>query len=458
MVTIPLGTNDLESASQDVVRIKSRNMYLIENPSSIDGYSRVSRPTFNLMATVGTGPIFGIWRTDGCLDGITLIVSGTQLFTFNPNDGTSALVGSLPGTGYVTFAGSTDRALLERDGLVYFTNGTVITQINMPDDRQVRGITYINGLFILTVKDEELFYWIQPEETDPDPLNFAAAERFPDNLQAVSVAFDEIWFLGDNNEEVWQYTGDQNAPFSRITGRAYTNGCVSKDTVVSMTRDGLPCILWVTRTGTVVQAQGTPSKVSNESVDELLRSATNLRAWGFSYNRHSFYILTADQFTVAFDLDTSTWSRWDSYLLVNWKAHLGTQKDSMVYAGDYTSANIYLLEEGVADVNDPVVREIQGRVPLTTSQNYKCYSVSVRVNSGWSPSYGFEPTLEIRWSDDQRGTWSPYVRSSLGDRGQYATDVVFRSLGLIVRPGRDFEFRFSDKARFRIDYATMNEV
>jgi len=343
MVTIPLGTNDLESASQDVVRIKSRNMYLIENPSSIDGFSRVSRPTVRGVYNLGTGPIMGIWRADGCLDGATLVVSGQDLFRWDLG-ATANNIGTVPGTGYVSFAGSTDRALVLRDQQVYFTDGITLTYVPMPDNRPVGSIAYMDGLFLLSISGEELFYWIQPEETYPDPLNFASAERFPDNLISIAITSDEIWMLGEDNEEVWQYTGDEGAPMSRISGRAYSNGCLNKDCVVSTTKNGLPCLLWVTGTGTVMMAQGMPAKVSNESVDELLRTATNVRAWPFSYNRHSFYILSADQFTVALDLDTGTWSRWDSFGYSYWRAHLGTQKGPTVYAGDYLSNSISFAE------------------------------------------------------------------------------------------------------------------
>ncbi len=88
---------------------------------------------------------------------------------------------------------------------------------------------------------------------------------------------------------------------------------------------------------------------------------------------------------------------------------------------------------------------------------FAVYSLAVRVNAGWSPEYGFEPRLEFRWSDDQGATWSNYRSISLGDRGVYDKDTLVRSLGLIRRPGRNFEFRFSDLARFRLDYAAINE-
>lgn len=457
MTTIPLGTNDLESKSQDFLRLKIRNMYVIQNSVSVDGYSRVSRPTLTKVNNVGSGPIYSLWRDEGALGSLIFVVSGEELYTLSEITGQATLIGSLPGSDLPSFAGSRDRILVVRNGTAYLCDGSTLTPVVMPDDRMVSSCSYIDGYFLLSIVGEELWYWIDMDETAPDALSFASAERYPDDLKAIAVSMDEIWMLGATNEEVWQTSTTDDITFDRIAGRAYSNGILNKDTVVTMNKDGIPCLLWVSATNTVVMAQGVPSKVSNESIEELLRDATNVRCWGFSYNRHSFYVVTSDSFTMAYDLQDGTWSRWDSYGYEYWRAHTGIQIQSLIYAGDYVSNAIYMLEDGVEDDGDPIVREIQGEV-MNSGKEYTCNNVSVKVNSGWSPTYGFEPKLEMRWSDDQRATWSTWLQASLGDKGYYSTDVVYRSLGLMVRPGRTFEFRFAAKARFRIDYATMNEI
>jgi hypothetical protein len=182
-----------------------------------------------------------------------------------------------------------------------------------------------------------------------------------------------------------------------------------------------------------------------------------MRAWYFRHSRHDFYILTSDQFTIVFDLLKGIWATWDTYQKANWQAHLGLQSNYKTYSGDSTTNQIWLLEEGVADGDNPVIREVSGTVDVF-EKSMLCNVVYARVNAGWSPSYGFKPVLEMRWSDDQGGTYSDYIQASLGDKGEYSTSVQYRSLGQIARPGRTFEFRFSDKARFRLDYATMNEL
>lgn len=461
---IPLGTDDWLSASENFQRFRLHNMYLTDNPSAPDGASRVSRPTLTPYINVGTGPIYGIWRQESTLNGDWFVVSGSELYRINNLTGAYTLLGPLVGTGFCQFTGSDVRIIIVRDGIAYSTDGATILPVIMPNDvpgytpvrALVGSVAVINSFFILSVLNSQRFYWISPGDTNPNPLSFASAERVPDAIVSVHVVSDEIWFVGASAPEVWSTTGSDSAPFQRINGRVYSDGCAFRDTAINVVFNSMPAVMWVTDTRSVVVAQGQVAKISNPSVEELLRTATNLRAWFFRHNRHDFYVLTGEEFTIVYDLVRNSWSRWDTYLQDNWQAHLGLQSGFNVYSGDSITGDIWKLDEGISDNGNPVIREVSGTVD-NEGKHLPCNNVFARVNAGWSPIYGFIPTLELRWSDDQGGTWSNYMSAPLGDKGTYNTDVVYRSLGLIFRPGRTFEFRFSDPARFRLDYASMNE-
>lgn len=464
MVSIPLGLGDWESPSENIPRLRLRNMYITDNPNSPDGLARVTRPALSEFTAIGDGPINGMWQQDGTLDGDWLIVSSDTLYRLN-EAGIAEELGEVIGPGFCQFAGTADRVLIVRNGTAYSTDGETVSIVVMPDDvppyegnaAPVGSVACINSTFILTVEGTQRFYWINPGEVDPDPLNFASAERSPDPIISVNVLTDELWFIGETGPEVWQVTSDPEDPFARINGRVYNEGCASRDAVCSAVFNNYPCLIWVTDARAVVLAQGATSKISSESVEEALRSAENLRAWTFRYNRHDFYVLTADEFTYAFDLTRREWSRWDSYGEDNFKAHLGFQIGSSVYGATSNSNKIFILAEGSSDDGDPIIREISG-VIHNPGRSVPCSSVSLRVNAGWSPSYGFTPKLEMRWSDDQGTTWSDYVEASLGDRGMYSEYVIYRALGRITHPARNFEFRFTEDCTFRIDAAYMNEV
>lgn len=465
MVTIPLGMEDWQSLSENVSRLRLHNMYLLENPASPDGISRVSRPTLDLFAEVGPGPIYGVWRQDATFNNDWLVVSGNELHRFNPTTKTSTVLGQVPGTDRPQFAGTTDRVIVVRNGTAYSTNGTAVTIVSFPDDippyenlsPPIQSVAILNSIFILTIKNTQRFYWINPGETDPDPLNFASAERTPDPIETVAVVSDEVWFIGTAGAEVWQPTVDPDLPFNRINGRVYNEGCYDRDTVVNTVSNNLPCLIWKTSVDTVVLAQGSVKRISGGSVEEALSSCSNLRAWAFRTSKHDFYVLTSDQFTYVYDINSDKWMRWDTYLRDNWLAHVGIQVGATPYSGSFTSNKLYKLVEGSDDDGLIVIREVSGIV-ANPGKPVQCASVAVRVNAGWSSSYDFYPNMELRWSDDQGTTWSNYVQISLGNSGFYNADTIFRSLGLIYRPGRVFEFRFAERSRFRLDYAIMNEV
>lgn len=460
MVDIPLGLGDWGSKTQDVTRLKLHNMYVVPNPSSPDQASRVSRPTLTFYKTVGGGPVVRTWAQPNLLSGDSLVVSGTELYRMT-SAGVSTLVGSIPGTGLVDIAGTVDSAglssiLLVRNNVLYHTTGVGVTVVAIPDGQPVSSVATINGYFIFSISLTQRFYWLEPGSLIVDPLNFASAERIPDPIKSVNVVSDEIWFLGLSGPEVWTATGDLDAPFQRVSGRVYNEGCHSRDTVVTTSIGGLPSLLWVTDAKAVVKTQGQPQKVSNESIEEILKTSDNLSAWAFRYNRHDFYVISSELFTVVYDISMDQWSRWDTYLLPYWVAQTGFQRSSTVTVGDSTSNKLYILEEGFGDDELPVIREVAGFL-RGTLKPVQIAEVIAYTNSGWAPSYLSTPVLELRWSDDRGGTWTDYVSATLGAKGDYVYRVSYRNLGLLRSPGRIFEFKMSDFARFRLDYATLNE-
>lgn len=453
---IPFGSEDWASAAYNIARSKLRNLYMTQNPVSADGVSRITRPSLSNSISVGTGPIAGMWKQSGALDDAIFIVSGTEFFKWDEVNAPTK-IGDMPGTGLVEFASISDRLIIVREGLVYSTDGSTLTAVTIPDDAPISSVASINSYFILTVAGSDRFYWINPGGTDPDPLDFATAERFSDFLVCVRTISDEVWFLGSQGVEVWAPTGNGDIPFERIPARVYNEGCASSFSATPITFRGAPALIWVTNKKSVVLAQGSVQPISTESVEEVLNSgATNFRSWYFERQRKDFYVVTSDDVTFVYDTETNTWPRWDSYQYDYWTAHVGCQSGKNVYAGDSETNKVWSLGNAGSDEDRQIVREISGFIPNITAP-FPCNFVGLQVNAGWSSVYGFEPQIELRWSDDYGFTWSDYYRSNLGDKGQYDSEIMFRSLGLVKRPGRIFEIRFSEDATFRLDHAIMNE-
>lgn len=456
MALIPLATTDWQSPANNIGHAKLHNMYMSVSPGSPDGSTRISRPTLRTILTVGNGPIRGVWSQDGTLNGDILVVSGTTLFRVSlPSTITN--LGQISGTDLVQFAGNASRVLIVANSTAYSTDGVAVTTVSMPDSLGVGSILYIDGFFILSVVDSDRFYWLAPGDVNPDPLHFATAERAPDPIVGMAAISDEIWFIGSKSVEVWQGTGDASLPFERVTGRAYNDGCSNRNTIVLSNHHNYPVAFWVTDAKSVVMAKGLIQRVSDDSVEERLKTATNLRAWSLRHNRHDFIIITSDQFTLAYDIFNQSWSTWDTYLSDIFLADIGTQIGSTPYGCSTVGNSLYILEEGHDDDGLPIVREISGKVDVT-GPSTPCNSLTLKMDAGWYPEEGVEPQVEIRWSDDQGVTWGRYRSKSLGTQGQYSKEVTFRSLGSMNRPGRVIEIRYADKGRFRLDAVALNEA
>lgn len=458
MSILKLANTDFESKSQNVSRLKVHNFYLSANPLSEESFSYVSRPTLSPKYSVTGSRIWGLFSEDGCLGGSLFIVADQQLYEVTEANISPSLVGTLPGTGAVVFAGDSTRLFLSREGRCFVYDGSTLTELFLPDSGDLFGdVGYINGYFLFPVLGSSKFYWLQPATNVFDPLDFASAERSPDAIVSIRIVSDEIWFLGKTNVEVWAPTGDVLAPFQRINGRVYSEGCYNASGAILATKNTLPCVIWVSAAKEVLLGQGGITKISNTSIEELLKDGETFFAWFFKRNRNDFYVLSCSTFTVVYDITNDLWYRWSSYSYPYWRTGTGTQKGSQVLAGDTESGSVWALEEGVVDGSDDfLVCEVSGWYPLT-DKSEPCASVKVEMNSGFTSSYTYQPKIELRWSDTQGATWSDYIHYQFNDRGEYESSAWFRSLGTMRRPGRLFEFRFSELDNLRLDYVTLNE-
>lgn len=157
------------------------------------------------------------------------------------------------------------------------TNGgnPLFFDVPMPDDVPPKSVAFIAGYVIVVVDGgygvNGRFYWINPGETEIDPLNYATAERAPDPVISVRAVGDQFWLLGTNSTEVWYPTGDGNTPFARVQGRLFDRGVWEgsdaqiKDDVILVDPQGI-----VYRIG----SNGI-QRISNNSVEETLRRAIN---------------------------------------------------------------------------------------------------------------------------------------------------------------------------------------
>jgi hypothetical protein len=274
-VSIPLGRGTWVRSRAYEPSINLTNRFFENNPiNEEEGSALIERPALVQLLESGDGPGRRLFHQPGFANGDLFHVSGPNFYKHHMNVDrtitTTQITGTISGDGYPDIA-ATRQYLWITDGTnLQYTDGTAaLTTIVPPDSIPMVSLDVFNEFVICVQANSDRFYWIQPGAIIIDPLDFATAERFPDKILQVRVVGDEFWLLGEKSIEVWRATGDGDAPFQRIDGRAFNFGIYS-GTAVRMKDTSVIC---VADDGTVFNIAGFPTPISNPSIAERTRNA-----------------------------------------------------------------------------------------------------------------------------------------------------------------------------------------
>ena len=275
--TVPLGTQSWIRNRAEEPSITLENCFFEENPTNlVEQVAIIERPALVSLTSAGDGPGRRLYTEPGFSDGALFHISGTELYKHVMNSDRSITTTQIVGLIDDSLSQSPDMAatpdnLFITDGVtLQYTDGTAaLASIATPDGIPMRSLDVFNQYVLCVQNQSDRFYWIQPGAVTIDPLDFATAERFPDEIRQVRVVGDEFWLLGDRSIEVWRATGDGDAPFQRIEGRAFNFG-IFDGTGVRMKDTS---IITVASDGTVYSIAGQPTPISNPAIAEQTRNA-----------------------------------------------------------------------------------------------------------------------------------------------------------------------------------------
>jgi Phage stabilisation protein len=189
-------------------------------------------PGLRVLATVGTGPIRGLWVTNN----VAYVVSGSQFYSLNAS-WVATLIGSVTGGGPVSMSDNGTQIFIacNPDGFIYNTSTNVFAQITDPDFPGAGSVGYIDGYFIFNQPNSQKF-WVTSllDGAAIDPLDFASAEGYPDDVVALIVDHLEIFLFGSTSVEVWYDAGTPDFPMARIQGAFMEVGCEAAYSVAKL--------------------------------------------------------------------------------------------------------------------------------------------------------------------------------------------------------------------------------
>jgi hypothetical protein len=333
-------------------------------------------PGLRLLATIGTGPIRGLWQ----FGGFGYAVSGNTLYKIT-TAWTATALGTIANTGPVSMSDNGTQLFVAANGPSYIYNSStnVFAQITDPDFPGAVTVGYIDGYFVFNEPNSQKV-WVTSllDGAAIDPLDFASAEGSPDGLVSLTVSNREIWLFGTNSTEVWYDAGTADFPLQRIQGASNELGCTAPYSVAKMDNT----VFWLGADargrGMVYRANGyIGQRISTHAVEWHIQQYGNLSdAIGYTYQQdgHSFYVLIFPQAntTWVYDLATQAWHEragWTNGEFTRHRSNCQMAFNDEIVVGDFENGNIYAFDLDVYADNGAIQRWLRSWRAIPSGQN-----------------------------------------------------------------------------------------
>jgi hypothetical protein len=333
-------------------------------------------PGLSLLATIGTGPVRGLW-TFGVYG---YVVSGNSLYRVD-SSWRYVFLGLVTGSGPVSMTDNGVQLFVacNPDGFIYNVNTNVFAQITDPDFAGAGSVGYLDGYFVFNEPNSQKI-WVTSlyDGLSVDPLDFASAEGSPDNIVSLMVDHREVWLFGTTSVEVWYNAGTPDFPLQRIQGAYNEIGCAAAYSVVKLDNS----LFWLGADargrGVVYQAKGYKGvRVSTHAIEYAIQNyGTISDAIGYSYQQdgHAFYVLTfpTANATWVYDAATQMWHEragWYNGAFTRHRSNCQMSFANEIVVGDYQTGNLYAFSLTDYSDNGDIQKWLRSWRALPTGQN-----------------------------------------------------------------------------------------
>jgi hypothetical protein len=403
-------------------------------------------PGLRKLATVGTGPIRGLWSYGD----YGYAVSGARLYRIDSTWNVEP-IGVIAGTGPVSMVDNGTQLFIATNPISYIYDAAseVLAQITDIDFPGAVTVGYLDGYFIFQEPNSQRFWTSELlDGTQIDPLSFASAEGMPDNLVSLFVDHREVWLFGTQSVEVWYDAALEGFPLARIQGAVNEFGCAATFSVAKMDNS----LFWLGADarghGVVFRANGyAGQRISTHAVEYAIQSyeiISDAIAFTYQQDGHSFYVLTfpSAQATWVYDAATNAWHERAGFAngqFIRHRANCQMFYSEEVVVGDFQNGNIYAYDLDQFSDGDFAQKWLRSWRALPTNQNnlkrtaQHSLQIDLETGVGLNAGQGNNPQIMLRWSDDGGHTWSNEHWMSMGKIGAYGTRAIRRRLGMTTK-------------------------
>lgn len=384
------------------------------------------------------------------IDDLIYYVHRGTFYSIN-NAGTRTSIGTLNTTsGKVDLAydGAVIMIVDGTNGYTYTIASTTFAQIS--DGQFPNGAntcTWLAAQFVCDAGDGSDSFYISPDGSSWDALDFASAETAPDGLVRVFADHGEILLFGTATLEPWGNVGAQDFPFAAIQGGVQEVGLAARWALCKF--DSGIAFLGKNKQGQVqvYRMDGYQLRpISTPEIEALINAyaaVSDATMMSFMDRGHPFLILNfpTPSKSWMYDATTKLWSPRESGLNgARFSGELAIDFLNKIRMSDYSSGNIYTLSATTYTENGTAIaREIVGKHFFSNYDRVVVDELRVDFETGvgLATGQGNNPQAMLSYSKDNGRTWSAEAWKSIGMIGQYLDRVVWRRLGV----ARDWLFK-----------------
>ena len=411
-------------------------------------------------------------------NGVPYFVNGNTLISVSSTFVVTSH-GTIEGSGNVSMAinginvdtGSQYIVIVVPGGKSYVltTVTNVLAQITDVDFRTSDTVVFKNGLFLFSSSDGAVFFnSLLNDPFNYDALEFGAAEISSDKIVALHVNHDELFVIGEQTIELFQYVGGVGFPYASIPGANIQKGAharfspVEFDNTFCFAGGGLneQTAIWK------VTGSSSAQKISSDAIDKEIQRFNKAEieaSFSMTYARHGqfFAIFTFESTRIAsrtfvynatasaymqgniwFELQTGVDDnrfRVQSIVQAYGKLLVGDQSTGIIGEFDTDTLDYYGEEITTFSITSPFS---ENGMALFAGE----FEATLQSGVGLTSGQGSDPKIRMSFSDDGGRTFSDEFSRSIGKIGEYGHRSVWRQQGRFP-VSRMIKLKITDKVR-----------
>lgn len=452
---LPFGTASYKVRSLPLSAQQMVNHRLEQAPPQAKTFAAVI-PSYGIrdFLTIGSGNT----RGGIVVNGVLYVVVGETLYRI-PESGDPISLGSVPGAAYVDMAGDETHLMLVTSSLGYYWNGATVAPISDPDFPGAEWVEELDGYFIIGKPVSGQFYISGNRlPAEWDALDFASAERYPDDLVGAIVNLGELILFGRESFEIHGNTGNTDFPIEQVGNGIGEVGLLSR---YAMAKAG-NIVFFVGNDRKVYQLNGyTPQVISEPGIEQIIEDSQDKTCYSMTWSEGSGKLVsfTFDNGTIVYDLSTQLWHERKSLGFDRWRPLFILNCYDRWFVGDFYTNRVGTLDPGMFMEWDDILWGSVTSPPISAENKritHQRLELVFESGVGLNLGQGSDPQVMLDWSDDGGRTWSAQRFRPLGKIGDFKSRSIWNQLG--QARDRVYRYQITDPVRRTLILATTDSV